>query len=424
MWSAVIPATTWALLWLLLPLALFVRLTGSAQPPRLVRRIAAQPRPLLIVAALALLVRLVPMLLLPVGAAYDIESFRLVGEALLTGQDVYASATSGRHPYLPLQMYWIGAALWAAQHTAVPFVLWIKLPAVLADVAITAVLFRTAQRWGRMGETAVLLALVYALNPLPLLISAYHGQFDALTVLLLLLAWYAWHFGRRLGWSAVALALAVLSKTWPIVFLPIVLLRLPDWRRRLGFTGVVLAIPLLSVAVYLLLFTADAQPMLRRVLTHTGVAGFWGHSALLAAGGTATAVPYAALLAVRRWLLLLAGALGLWLTRRQSALDALLTLVLLELVVTVGIGIQWLVWPLPFAVLAGEVTWLRRYSLACLVLLLAQLYGLHLYPWAYTLLGQPTGLLLIRFASLPGWIVTVLWAYRRLRPHPLARQPG
>lgn len=420
MWSAVIPATTAALVWILLDVVAFIAVYRGWG----VRLVGRWSRPLLIILAIALLVRLVPALLLPVGARYDIESFRLVGAALLNGEEVYTSAARNRHPYLPLQMIWIGSALWSARHTAVPFVVWLKLPAVLADVAITAVLFKTLQRRADTA-TAVTLVLLFALNPVSVLITAYHGQFDALPTLLLLLAWVGWEL-RRTSWSAVALGLATLSKTWPALFWPIVVMRQQTWRQRVTYTTLALGIPAAAVVVYVLLFQADPLPMLRRTLAHTGVPGYWGVSAvlsILSRWSPLAAGVYDILLALRHVLLLVAALVTLWWTRRQPALDALLALLLAELAVSVGIGIQWLVWLVPFGLLARETRWSVRYALAALILLLVQLYGLHLHPWAYIWLARDTATAWIRLASLPVWGVVVAWLFVRLRRERSAPQP-
>ena len=201
MWSAIIPALVLSLAWLL-GLSLAFLLTSEALVNRTLVRIR---HPLLFLIALALFVRLIPMLLLPVGAGYDIESFKLVGNALLNSEEVYTSAAAGRHPYLPFQMYAIGAAAYLNLITQLPFIIWIKLPAVLADVIITGVIYTAFRRWGKSDTTAVFWALLYALNPITILVSAYHGQFDPISVLLLVIAWYAWHFGAHIKRSAVFL---------------------------------------------------------------------------------------------------------------------------------------------------------------------------------------------------------------------------
>ncbi len=380
--------------------------------------IADQKRPLFILLLITLLVRLAPMLLLPVGARYDIDSFQLVGEALLRGEDIYTSPARTRHPYLPLQMYWIGMAWWGSLQSGLPLAMLVKIAPLLADIGLTALIFVTYRRWQKGLVTAVSFALLYALNPVSLLVSAYHGQFDAISVLLLGLAWFTWHFGRRLGQSSAALGFAILNKTWPVVFLPIVLIRLHSNRQRLIYTLIAVGIPMGLILFYLWVFQASPAPLLRRALLHTGVANYWGVSAILDVTNKIT--PFFApaaefYYAGRRFWLLLVGLLLLWATRRQSALDALLTIILGEFVVTAGLGIQWLLWIVPFAILAGQTRWLTWYTLTALLMMLAQLYGLHLYPWSYQLLDQETATILIQLTAVPAWIVVLLWSIQRLK---------
>lgn len=420
MGSDVVLATSGAFVWMLLAASGFFQIrVRSSGPHKLIVRVANRSWCAWFgVLLVALLVRLVPMLWLPVGAAYDIESFRLVAEALLAGEDVYTSAAVGRHPYLPFQMYLIGLALYGARLTALPFVVLVKVPAVLADVAITALVYRTSRRWGTTKPVATRWALLYALNPISILVSAYHGQFDAIPILLLLLAWYYWHFGRRTLFSAVALGLAVLSKTWPIVLLSVVLLRLHEHRRRLTYAAVTLVIPTLFTLAYVLALQTDPIPMLQRALTHTGPSGYWGVSALLAVAGKyhhAFQTLFEELVSVRRWLLLAAGLFALWRTRRQSTLSALTTIILTVFAVSVGMGLQWLLWVVPFALLAGDVGGLKWYSLTGTLFLLVQLYGFHMVSWAGRLFGPETNDLLIRLVSILPWITIVLWAGHRLR---------
>ncbi|MGH2545242.1 MAG: hypothetical protein ACRDIB_20820 [Ardenticatenaceae bacterium] len=94
------PSIVVSLVWSLFLLFLFLRVAYS--------RVGAPDRArgaLFIILAVALLARLVPNFLLPVGAGYDIESYRIVSDLLLQGEDVYGSeATLQRHPYLPMQM--------------------------------------------------------------------------------------------------------------------------------------------------------------------------------------------------------------------------------------------------------------------------------------------------------------------------------
>lgn len=410
MWTDERQATAWAFGWLLLVTAGFVflpRPAGGARP----KQWLAWPVILLIAAV----VRLLPALWLPVGAGYDIESYRLVTDALLSGREVYTSVL-GRHPYLPFQMYLMGGMAYLSQATGLPYVVAIKLPSVAADVALTGLIFAAVTR--AFGRTwAGYLALLYALNPVSLLVTSYHGQFESVTLLLLALAWWLGERQREKS-SAAALGLAILNKTWPVVTLPVFLIRLGDWRSRVFYAMVALGVPVLSSLAYLLIFSADPMPMLRRALTHRGVPGYWGPGAALSPAAAVWPDLQAVvdtLFALRNWLLLAAALATLWWTRRQSALDALLTLLLAIFAVTVGFGIQWLVWIVPFALLAGEDKRLRIYSLAATLMLAVHLFGLHMLPLLSEWLPAATADALIRLSALPAWGVVVVWLVARLR---------
>jgi hypothetical protein len=411
-WTDVQAATAWSLAWLILVTLGFIL---AQRTPSARLRVDHLTLPSLLL--IAGLVRLLPALWLPVGAGYDIESFRLVTDALLRGDEVYTSVL-GRHPYLPFQMYLMGAMAYVAQATGLPYVFAIKLPAVLADIALTALIYKAVKDDGKPHETAGFFALLYALNPVSLLVTSYHGQFESITLLLLVLAWFFWHFGRRRRRSGIALGFAILNKTWPVVFLPVILMRLRERRERLAYSLLAIGVPLLFMVAYLLIFSADPQPMLRRALTHRGVAGYWGPGAILAPA--AIQLPdlqpiVDGLLGLKNALLLLAVGFALWQTRRQPALDALLTLLLCLFVVTVGFGIQWLVWLVPFGILVMADRWIKWYSLAAAFMLAVHLYGLHLYPWLGEWLSRTSVDWVVRLSALPAWFIVLAWTISRLR---------
>jgi hypothetical protein len=331
-------------------------------------------------------------------------------------------------------MYIMGAMARLAATTGLPYVVAMKLPSVLADVALTGLVYRAVVHSrpsdGRGHAWAAYLALLYALNPVSLLVTSYHGQFEAVTLLLLASGWWLWE-QRRTAASAATVGLAILNKTWPVLFLPVVLMRLGSWRARLGYTTLALGIPALAVVAYLLAYEANPAPMLGRALTHRGNAGYWGPSAVLvpAAGVWPGLQPLAdSLVALRNWLLGGAALLALWRTQRQSALDAFLTLLLAVVAVTVGFGIQWLLWLIPFALLAEQARWARVYSLAAALMLTIHLYGLHMAPWLAEWLSPPATDWLIRLSALPAWSIVVAWLVVRLRAAraagPAAEQLG
>ena len=155
-------STLFTLVWLLLcgvacAAVAFVpdRLSAAGR----LRRYAASP---LLLVAVAFIIRLVPAVAVKLTPdaliRFDIDSYRIVGSLLRSGQSIYTDPT--RHPYLPFEAYAMGGASWLSYHTGDPFTLIVKLPAILADALIPAVLLAWTGRGlarrghaGRRGST-------------------------------------------------------------------------------------------------------------------------------------------------------------------------------------------------------------------------------------------------------------------------------
>ncbi len=75
------------------------------------------------IVGVSLFVRLVPNIILPMGASYDIESFQIVGKLVVRGEDIYSNPKAeNRHPYLPAQMYWMALSNKIANYLNIPYV--------------------------------------------------------------------------------------------------------------------------------------------------------------------------------------------------------------------------------------------------------------------------------------------------------------
>ena len=90
-------------------------------------------------------------------------------------------------------------------------------------------------------------------------------------------------------------------------------------------------------------------------------------------------------------------------------------MILCVFAVTVGMGLQWLLWVVPFAILANDIRWLKRYCLVGTLFLVFQLFGYHMVPWASHLFSPVTVNTLLRLVSIPIWIVMAWWAIDRLK---------
>lgn len=336
---------------------------------RPIRRWLARCRhPLLMAVLTAIAVRLVPSLFtLPPDALvrFDHASYRLVADAVMARRDVYDLVAPGqppRYPYLPLHLYLFAAAGWLADHTGLPFLLLAKAPAIGADAALAALIALGARALGRHDD-APALAMIYALNPLAVLITGYHGQFDAVSTAAALAAWLLLLRGRSwraVAISAVLLGLAMADKTWPLILLPLLTLtvRGRDGRDTLARRATYLALAALpslgALALYEALVPGGAAHALRTVRAYHGV-DTWGVSALLTAfTDPAPSSPVMARLdATAPWLTLMAVAVGsLIALRLRPGPERPAVVIAAAYAASVSWGWNWLLWLVPLALLS------------------------------------------------------------------------
>jgi hypothetical protein len=214
---------------------------------------------------LALALRLVPIVATDRVVA-DVERYQRVGRHLL---DVSWNPYETRrlYPYPPLWAPVEAAAEWASRRGIGPFAVDVKLPVLLADLLIVLVLAAA----GRAGRAPPAAAWIYAAHPVSLLITGFHGQFDAIALLFVLLALEALARGRR-DRSALFLAAAIGTKSFPVLLLPFLAFSGgASWRSAVRYALMATA----PVGALLLPFAwADLGALRRELLAYSGIADF------------------------------------------------------------------------------------------------------------------------------------------------------
>jgi dolichol-phosphate mannosyltransferase len=124
----------------------------------------------------------------------------------------------------------------------------VKMPAILADLAMTAIIYLLALRRHLARHWAWLVAALFAFAPMMFLDVAVWGQTDGIMLLLIVVALLL-ALGQHDVWAGITLALIVNFKPQPIVFLPLMLvylLRWGGWRAALrtaaAFAGTTLVV--------------------------------------------------------------------------------------------------------------------------------------------------------------------------------------
>lgn len=272
-----------------------------------------------------------------------------------------------------------------------------KTPMFIADMVSALLLHRALKRSTGSEELADKAALWWYLNPLLIWISAGRGMWDSLPALFSLASIY-YLSARRIGFSAVALAVSVLFKLYSIIFLIPMIFFL--------YRGTEAGVRIRSLSKFLLIFIGvllvDVVPYLTMVpslvsglLTPTpfyGIAGFgltyWSVSVLIPEFSQMLGWgPYA----VMTFML----GLTVWRIHRQSFKKPLLDLStgLLGLLLAVFLSYNFvaehfLIWALPFIVITcvekrveKSLLWLS--SLAAFIYAQKNFpyYLLPIYPW-------------------------------------------
>lgn len=310
-----------------------------------------------VVAAVALGVRVMAVLLSDRVVA-DVLRYRKVAAHVL---DV------SWNPYLAPRLYpypaawvWVEvAAEWLARHTGVSFALAVKAPVVVADALLAGILWQWARERGRDTPRS---AWAYALHPVAVLVVGFHGQFDSVALLALVCA-LRWLERGRLDRSALAFAAGVALKSFPVLVLPFALLFVPaKGSARVRYT----LLATVPVGLLLLPFAvADRAALTRELFAYAGVPDFGWIGAMRAVRAVTTG--QLARASANQWsplvtaskALFLAAAAALWVAvargwiRWRAEASALGVLLAFQ-VVYGALSAQYLLWPVPLAVLLGE----------------------------------------------------------------------
>ena len=378
--------------------------------------------------AITVLVRAVPAAVFYGTSA--VMAWELLGQLLLNGENFYGSML---HNWPPLWIYLL-AGLWLVHSaTLVPFSFLVKLPPICADACLAALLYRAGLRRGCGRGAAIALGLAYALSPISVLITGYHGQFDSLMLAPAFLAWYGWEFWsgrRRLVGSALSLGLGIWFKTVPLLLLPVLLPRLAGWRQRVVYGALAVGPAVLATLPYFLLWPAEVMDNFVRYSSWFGQWGYpvvWMVVELVHFNSMPWPVPdpqfvsptLRLMLEFGRWVLLVALAATWWYSyRRLDVLQAILATFAVLYFATVGFGLQYLLWIVPFALVARD-RWLAPYTVfATVLLVLAYLMGPEVYlppdiPWPPMRLHLRE--FLVKAASIPVWLTCGLWALSLFR---------
>ena len=283
---------------------------------------------------------------------FDTQSFLIAVQSVVTGQNIYVA--TDRYNYSPLWSF-VATGVWnIAKPDPGTFVFLLGVLQIAADVASTFLLLGIARR--RLGlpeEESRRRALLFFSNPISVLISCSHGQFDGLSILFLLAALFlsarppseAPSEGRPPSWArslkiAAMLSLSLLVKHVTL-FHPLLFSKR---REKGGLPDAAVLAPYAVFAAAFLPYVAALDKIVDNVLLYGGrLSG----PVLERGGGIQSLLELSPRRPILFALLLLAAvAWSLRETRAWELARASLHLFLVLLCFTPSYGVQYLVWPI------------------------------------------------------------------------------
>ena len=301
----------------------------------------------------------------------DIEQFHWMANIVASSENIFD--TPGLFHYTPIAMFLPFWCLRISEFTNLPFHFVIKWPTIIADACIVIIIWKLTLQRTRSIHVAFLSALFYAINPVSLLITCFHGSYNIIFILFSLFSYAVMSSGsdsRFYKLAALSLGLAIGFRGFAVLFLPFFLMTADlDWRKKLNF---VLISSLPSVITLIPFLLVDFQAVLRDTFMYSGVIDFGWIALARSFWFLRTGNYYLPgtlgneLLSVSKFAFLILYVLLIiyfcFRVRRKNLLWGFVTTILLFFTIYGGISGQYLVWLVPFATLFDN-HWLKVYSI-------------------------------------------------------------
>jgi hypothetical protein len=340
-------------------------------------------------------------------AVVDVASFEHWANLLDARQNPYVS-TSNPANYPPLWVYICWGCLAVSRGLGLSFDLALKLFVSLCDAATVIPVGLMARAHVGTESARAAASISYALNPIAVLIAAFHGQNDPVVVGLI--TWSIWLItAGPLTWAfelgALVFGVSLCIKPFGILILPLMVACTGGWGRRV-LLFLLAWIPMLTSALPYLISTPVA--LISAASTYRGPPdfGYVGiYNAWMNLGHGSSGEPI--IKSLPAWMrLAYVAVFGLiwWQFRRAPLLEQVCAVFLSLYLFYGALGAQYLIWIVPFAA-ARRDRHLTRTSLFTAVALIA-FYQLN-HP---AILTGRSGVQLKTGIAIPQWTGILLIA--------------
>jgi Gpi18-like mannosyltransferase len=189
------------------------------------------------------------------GYSGDISLFKSWAQSAAKNlTQFYSNSKSSDYPPLYIYILCITGKLANIQFLSKYYILLLKLPSIIADIASAYIIYRLAIKHASL-KASILLSAFYLFNPAVFINSTFWGQVDSFFTLLVMLG-IVFLTDRKTILSAVFFALAVLMKPQGIIYLPVLFFEMVRQKNVKTFIKMALA-ALIAAAVVILPFSLN-----------------------------------------------------------------------------------------------------------------------------------------------------------------------
>ncbi len=308
-----------------------------------------------LVVFLTLLFRAFPILL-GSGQQADMILYGEQAAPLFEHLNVY-QVTYHVFPYTPLAMPIPALCMALSTLSSVAFHIVMKIPALIGDLGIAATIFVVLGRYG--GKAALFWGVLYAVNPVSILITSFHGNMMALPTLLMFLAYVVLLRDQEKNYrlSGLLLGLAVGLRTYPVLLVPLFFSKMTVCaEKKKAFLAYCLVPACLSAVPFLV---ADFPSFLRETCSYAGTPDF----GLMAVGRAVKCLHQMAFfrsqvedqeMIVFKNLFFIYYGVILYYCGKRTLIASIMLTFLGFYFISAGVAAQYFIWILPFAFLAKQ----------------------------------------------------------------------
>jgi F0F1-type ATP synthase assembly protein I len=210
----------------------------------------------------------------------DVLTFYIFGKSLASQglEWTYRNTILFNHP--PLVAYYL-RGIYSLHHLllgaiGITFPFLLRLPGIIADFVVILILLQIKKNDSRLRLPTWAL-VIFALSPVSLMVSGYHGNTDSVMAMLLLVSVYFCTRGQPML-SGLFFALSAQVKVIPLLFFPILLI---FWIQRGLLLRFVIPFAVASAVLWIEPLLEFPLVFARNVLSYGSYWGIWGLSYLL-----------------------------------------------------------------------------------------------------------------------------------------------